>query len=111
MVSSATTRIVILLVDSQADISIIKISALKQNNKIKYNDIIFMKGITSERQKSLGSVILDIKIQNYAIDHKFYVVSDDFPMPSDGILGKEFLKKHRCVLNYEQMTFSCKPIG
>lgn len=111
MVSSATTRIVILLVDSQADISIIKISALKQNNKINYNDIIFMKGITSERQKSLGSVILDIKIQNYAIDHKFYVVSNDFPMPSDGILGKEFLKKHRCVLNYEQMTFSCKPIG
>lgn len=76
---------------------------------INRNDVIYMRGITDERQKSLGSVIFSIFVKKIAIEHKFYVVSDDFPMPSHGIIGKDFLRRHKCTLDYDQMALSIRP--
>lgn len=96
--TKATKQRSVYLVDSGAHVSLIRESALKPDFKIDKNDIIFMKGITNDRQKSLGSVVDYIQFKKITIEHKFYVVNNDFPMPSHGIVGKDFLKGHGCVL-------------
>lgn len=35
------------------------------------------------------------------IVHPFHVVENDFPISTDGLLGKEFLIKYDCILNYK----------
>lgn len=98
------------LVDSEAHISILKQSALKNKNLlVNFNDITYMRGINDERRKAIGSVLIKIKFRNIVIEHKFYVVEDNFPMLTHGIVGKEFMKRHRCNLDYGKMTLSIRP--
>ncbi|RYX87425.1 hypothetical protein EON73_01410, partial [bacterium] len=94
--------------DTQADISVIKISAIKTNALYDSNERIFIKGVTNEHIESIGTIIFDIIIENVAIEHKFHIVHDDFAIPSHGILGKDFIKKHRCLLDYENMIFELR---
>lgn len=70
-----------------------------------------MKGITNERPQSLGSVVLTLVFEHLSIPHKFHVVDDDFPIPTHGILGKDFIRLHECILNYSDMTFTMQPKG
>lgn len=109
MKSSDTKSSLVILVDSQADISIIKISALKDSIKLDKEDIISMKGITNEKTVSLGSCKINININTLSIEHKFHVVADDFHMPAHGIMGKDFLRRHKCLLDYSEMTFTVRP--
>lgn len=97
-----------MLIDSQADICIIKLSAILPNSSYDRNDVILMKGINEEKQKSLGSILINIKIGNLSIEHKFYLIDDTFPLPSHGIIGRDFLKRLKCNLDYAQMLFSVR---
>lgn len=47
--------------------------------------------------------------EHISITHKVHIVPDDFQIPAHGIIGKDFLKKHKCQINYENMTFTVKP--
>lgn len=94
--------------DSQADISIIKIRAITRNLTYYPDELVYIKGVTSEHISSIGTIIFDIIIENVAIAHKFHLVHDDFAIPSNGILGKDFIKKHKCVLDYDSMTFEVR---
>lgn len=93
------------LADTQADISIIKISALSHNFNYNASEIIRIKGITSSSIKSLGTVLMNLIIDNIAIEHKFHLVTDEMAIPTDGIIGKDFIKMHKCKLDYETMLF------
>lgn len=68
-----------------------------------------MRGITQERQTSLGYVVYKIYVKNIAIEHKFHVVSDDFPIPSHGILGKDLLRPLKCTIDYDKMQLLIRP--
>lgn len=70
-----------------------------------------MKGITEQRQKSIGSINLNLIFKHLSIEHKIYIVSDDFPMPCHGILGRDFAKRHKCLIDYSEMTFTVRPEG
>lgn len=52
-----------------------------------------MKGITSQRINSIGSLNLEVVFNHLHIEHKFYVVAGDFPISCSGILGRDFLKR------------------
>lgn len=45
-------------------------------------------------------------MNNISICHKFHVVPDDFGIPADGIIGKDFLKIHKCLIDYDEMSLS-----
>lgn len=93
MVSTpAAEQNLVMLVDTQSDITIIKISSFKSNLVFNSNDIVSMRGITDERKLSLGSTNINFIFSHLSLEHKIHIVPDDFPMPSDGILGKDFLK-------------------
>lgn len=100
-----------LLIDTEADISILKVSNLLDNINFDTKDIIKMKGITSQRINSLGSLQFRLTLHNMHLVHKFFIVSDEFPIPCAGILGKDFLKRYNCLIDYAQMSLSIRPNG
>lgn len=95
--STLNDRVLTLLIDSGADISQIEITRIDTNATISLNGI--GKGITY----TIGKVHADLKIKNLLlIQPSFRVVQDDFPIPSDGMLGLDFLKKYNCILDYQR---------
>lgn len=95
-----------ILIDSQADISIIKESAIQNQVILDTNDIIYIKGITSQIITSIGTTEIHINIGNEWIVHKVHVVPDDFEIPVSGILGKDFLKTFNCNIDYTTMSLT-----
>lgn len=93
------------LVDSQADVCIIKLNSLSNTTLFDKNEIISIKGVTTQNIFSLGTVKLNLNFENVSIRHKFHVVSDEFDIPSDGILGRDFLHLYNCTLCYYKNNF------
>lgn len=107
---SLTKNKVIFLVDTQADVSIIKTGSIQHFNKIlNTTDVISLKGISENQTESLGSINMDVEISEIKIPNKFHVVTDKFPIPSHGILGKDFIKQNKCAMDYETMTITIRP--
>lgn len=102
---------ILLLVDTEADVSIIKISTLKKGITYNATNPIAMRGITNERQHSMGSLNVFLKFKHLTIEHTLHLVEDDFPIPSNGIIGKDFLKRHNCLIDYRDMTLKVRPNG
>jgi hypothetical protein len=91
--------------DTQADISLVKRSAL--NNYIKLqNDKINIKGITNEIITSHGSYQTKFFIPDYTLSCKLHVVPNTFDIPVDGIIGRDFLKEFNANINYENMVLT-----
>lgn len=94
------------LVDTQADISVVKVDSIHRGVDLNESERITIRGITDDAIESFGTTEIDLLCDNYRVTHKFHVVSDDFNIASDGILGKDFIKTMRCNLNFENMTIS-----
>lgn len=92
--------------DTQADISVLKENVLKENSNFNHLDTIKIRGITNNAIYSLGTIETDLIIDDFAINHTFHVVPEEFYIPSDGILGKDFIKNFKCHLDYNKMTLS-----
>lgn len=94
------------LVDTQADISIIKNNTIIPNTFYDSSERIRIKGVTDGSITSLGTISTKLFVSKFAIAHKFHIVPDMFNIPADGILGKDFLKKFRCKIDYQDMTLA-----
>lgn len=92
------------LVDTEAQISVIKIGSIANTSEIDSSEIINIKGITKGSTKTLGIIFLDLFSNNYIIEHKFHILNENTPIPTDGIIGKDFLKLHECIINYQDMS-------
>lgn len=93
-------RKLIFLVDSGSDISLIKEDSLFYLKDIDRHDIIKIQGISEDYIEALGSLQVDLSFSNLVCDQKFILVDSDFPIPHDGIIGRDFLKKYRVSLEY-----------
>lgn len=67
-----------------------------------------VKGVTKESIESLGIITLFLIIDNVHIEHKFHLFDDNLNIPTDGILGKDFLKSHQCLIDYGDMSFTIR---
>lgn len=86
-----------------------KQSVLDNNLTIDDSDIIRIKGVTNELITSIGSVELKIFLpNNIQIKHTFHVMPDDIEIPSNGIIGKDFIKLYNCILDYGDLTFTIR---
>lgn len=94
------------LVDTQADISVFKISSIPGTPYIDETNVINIRGITQDSLKSLGTLELNLIANNDMLGHEFHVVPDEFNIDCDGIIGKDFLTHYRCKIDYEHMTFT-----
>lgn len=98
----------IFLVDTEATVSLIKISSISNNISYNKNDIIKMTGIVDTPLFSLGSFNLKIVEQNVEYEHKFHLISNDFKIPSNGVIGKDFLKRFKCLVDYGNMILTMR---
>lgn len=96
------------LVDSQADISVIKLNSLNGKYKINVSEQIEIRGVVPTPIKSLGCINIELFIENFIIIHKFHVMPNDFNIPCDAILGKDFIKPYRGILDYGDQTFTVR---
>lgn len=51
--------------------------------------------------KTICYVYLDIILGTQLINHCFHVVPDNFPIPYDGLIGNDFIKRYKCHIDYE----------
>lgn len=101
-------NILTFLCDTEADISVIKLSSFNNINKINKSEIISIKGIANDVVDSLGTFSANIIFKEVVISHIFHVVPNSFNIPSDGILGKDFNKTHKTKIDYYDMTFTIR---
>lgn len=94
------------LLDTQADISLIKHYAINENTFVDDSNTIKIRGVTKGIIETYGIVQTDILINNNTIPQEFHVVSDDFGIPSDGIIGRDFIKRHKCIIDYDNMALT-----
>lgn len=90
------------LVDSVAEMNIIKLSALMDHVIVNDADKKHIKGISAITIKTLGSIVIPIQIKNETFITKFDIVKDDFPIPGSGIIGRTFLKDNKVILDMNQ---------
>lgn len=89
------------LVDTGADISLLK----QFNNEYRRLDkshATKISGIGQGTMTSLGSIQLDLRVDKFIVPHEFQVVHWSFPIPCDGILGIDFMKKYNCILDFNK---------
>lgn len=92
------------LVDTGASVSIIFSKYLKPNQVVNSQQIVKINGINGYTH-SIGTAIIDLQIQNYLVNQKFLVVSSS-DTNFHGILGTDFLLKHKAIINYENFSLS-----
>lgn len=98
--TSLNDRRLTLLVDTGADISVLKLGQIL-NGQIDETTTTQLSGVGQGLTTTLGKIHTDLKIEELLIPHSFHVVEDDFPIPSDGIIGMDFLREYKCLLDYQ----------
>lgn len=97
-----------LLVDSQADVCVIKQNGLHLDIEIDTTDVIEITGVIKTPIYSLGTVNIKFFVNNLIITHKFHVMPNHFNIPSDGIIGRDFNKLYNCVLDYGTQEYTIR---
>ncbi len=90
------------LLDTGANISTLKESALPDKALINVNNKCKINGIVEGLVQTLGSIDTNLSIDGIQFKHQFQVVDNNFPVPSDGIIGLDFIKKYNCILDFNQ---------
>ena len=101
-VGSSRTGYVRFLVDTGADVSLIKASVLKKGTKYSLQERVALQGVTEEIVKALGTLDLKLETENKERMHKFHLVDESFSLRCDGILGKDFWSSTGAKINYEK---------
>ncbi len=94
------------MLDTQADICVIRKSSVCDSLIINKNNIVNINGVTRDTIFSLGTVYVKLFFNDIVVCHEFHMVPDDFNIESDGIIGKDFIKKYDCILNFRKGFFT-----
>lgn len=97
------------MLDTGADINVIKLNAVKPNIHCTPTDNTQITGTTDGTIKTLGSV--NVQIGNSW--HVFHLVDNSFPIKEDGILGTKFLYTENATISFGTGTITtdnCKPL-
>lgn len=95
------------MIDTGADVSLCKEQFLESYEE-NQDDYCNLTGITENVIKSLGSTNIKIKINNDVISQKIQLVENKFPIKTDGILGRDFLIRYKCNIDYDKYVLTFK---
>ena len=93
-----------LLVDTGADINIIKLQFLKNDLFIDETNKVYIRGISQQLIHTIGRINIPIIINNEEINVTFEVVGPQFPLLKHGILGKVFLIESKAIIDIANNT-------
>lgn len=103
-----------LIVDTGADVSLIKENILQPTTNIYTNHKCMINGVTSGQIETIGISHTNILMNGVKIPLNFQVVDKEFPIATDGILGRDFLahygtkiclKTWLLTFDYQNKTF------
>lgn len=91
------------LLDTGADVSLLKSSKLKKGTYCYYDNKLSLKGIDTETHSltTLCYCYADINVNGTRYKQIFHIVEDNFPINCDGIIGNDFLKRVNAKIDYE----------
>lgn len=98
------------LIDTGADISLCKEDVLHNYSKDQ-DDYCCLTGISKEKIRSMGSTILKFSLGEAILRHKIQLVKHDFPIYTDGIIGRDFLHKYNCNIDYNKFILTINEMG
>lgn len=101
------------IVDSGADVSLFKVTKVPPMQIVDLNKKLRITGVTDGVTETIAEARTYITFDNnLKLDHSFQLVSENFPIPTDGILGRDFLVKFRCTIDYDNwlLNFNFHPI-
>lgn len=79
------------LLDTGAQVNLIKHKALKENTKINSNITYDLRGVGEGSQKSLGQIEIEVN----GVLSQLQVVPDNFPIKQDGLVGLPFCRRNK----------------
>ena len=94
----------LLLVDTGADISLLKGSKLVGSTEYDPDKKIRVKCVDGSPMETHGVVEAKIELGNSSIRHGFQLVNNQVDIPCDGILGRDFLQRVKAKICYETRT-------
>ena len=100
-----------LLIDTGASISLIKFKSVKDIHKINQTIKFTLKGVNDSPNptETLGAINLQFPTLPRNISHNVNVIpNDQTNIPLDGLLGEDFFKKHKAIIDYEQKILIIK---
>lgn len=85
------------IVDCGSDISVLKASKIRTHQPYNPHDFCAISGIGNDIINSMESLITNLQIDGTSLNHKLHIVHDNFAIPTDGILGRDFFTKFCCI--------------
>ncbi|KAL4089366.1 hypothetical protein QTP88_024412 [Uroleucon formosanum] len=95
------------LIDTGADLNIIKINALQDDVMVSDDKIYQMQGINDQLVNTLSKT-LNVSINNAICKTEFQVVDSTFLISGDGILGNPFLKDNQIIIDVSKGELTTK---
>ena len=78
------------------------------STNIDVSETCSISGISKNATSTLGTISTNIVLpDNNKLLHKFHIVNDELPIPTDGLLGRDFLTNNKCIIDYDTWTLSC----
>lgn len=81
------------IVDCGSDISVLKASKIKSTQIYYPTEKCNIMGIGHGAISTIGTTHTNLLVNDMKIPHKFHIVEENFPIPTDGIIGRDFLTK------------------
>ena len=88
------------LLDTGADLSVVKRSRLNPEINYSLKGEINIKGISNTVMKTEETVALKLYTDTRETTHTFHVVGSEFGIHYDGILGRNFFEDKQSIINY-----------
>ena len=88
------------LIDTGAEISIVKSARLRPEINYEPTKGIDVKGISDVLLRTEGTVLLKLLTLTHETTHQFHVIGDNFDFRYDGILGQDFWKCKGATIDY-----------
>ena len=92
------------MIDTGSEANIIKNHLLPSEIDMNNFKTVFLKGVGDKLNCTMGT----IKLATYGHTSTFHVVSDDFDIPCEGILGATYLTETHAVIDYESESIKTK---
>lgn len=89
------------LLDSGADLCVIRLHSLANDVRVNTNEKMCLTGFTNKAISTFGTCIAVVELNNKSYKQKFHVVPDTVKMSdTDIILGENFLRQNKIILDF-----------
>ena len=97
-----------LLVDTGADVSLIKANMIDAEATYNPENAITLQGINSNNIRSFGTVKCNVQFKDAVLEHEFHLAPKSLNIRYDGINGTDFFEAYNITICYRTKTLKYK---